>query len=145
MEGLQLGRWAAGTIFISGVFGAVAGAVWGILRPSYVLVDEGGHPAVDVLASPDNVEFGSFAGFVVLTGVLGIIIGALPGVKTAWRMLFVAAVSLFGAWTFLVVGTVMAAEGVPILQPGVGWFVAPLCAALSYWIGMVASLGRNPI
>ena len=145
MEGLQLIRWAAGTVFVSGALGAVAGAVWGLFRPSYVLVDGGEHPAVDLVASPDNVEFASFAGFVLLTGMLGIIIGALPGAKTAWRLLFATVVSLFGAWAFLVVGTVTAADGVPLLQPGVGWCVAPLCAALSYWIGMVASMERNPI
>ena len=145
MEGLQLIRWAAGTVFVSGALGAVAGAVWGLFRPSYVLVDGGEHPAVDLVASPDNVEFASFAGFVLLTGVVGILVGCLPGVKSVWRLPFVVGVSLFGAWAFLVLGTATASEGVPLLQPGVGWVVAPLCAALSYWIGMVARLERNPI
>lgn len=147
MEGVQLARWGAGNILVSGLLGAIAGAVWGLSRPSYVLVDDGGHPAVDLIASPDNVEFASFAGFVLLSVVLGCVVGlsSLSAHKVSpWRMIAVAVVALFGAWTLLVFGSATAAEGVPLLRPGVGWLVAPFIACLSYWLGLLARVETKP-
>lgn len=156
MEGVQLASspqparraskrrgWGAGILALGVVLGAVAGSIWGIFRPEYVAVPHGDGLAVDRLASPDNIEFVSWAGFVALSTVVGLVVGLVGYAyqehrSSAKRMAWVAAVALFSSWTLAVMGEVTAGKYAPGLQPGIGWLAGPFVAGLSYWVSMAA-------
>lgn len=170
MEGVQLKGsprssqpfgWGAGIIALGTGAAAVAGGLWGLTRPGYTGTVGGDHVQIDPVASPDNVEFISFAGFVIATALLGMLIG-LVAYGTAkdrasiTRMLFVIAVSTFASWTFYILGSWSAGifngvhdpdslfDGehitvVPLLRPGPAWLAAPFVGALSYWLSLALS------
>lgn len=175
MEGVQLNRsprssrpvgWGAGIVAFSVGAAAAVGAVWGLTRPGYTATVEDGAARVDPLVSPDNVEFISFAGFAVLTALLGLVIGLVAFTSaeqraSLGRMLFVALVAAFASWTFYVLGTWSAqwhhgvpdphdvAEGetltfVPLLRPGPAWLAAPFVASLAYWVSLASSSSLDP-
>lgn len=175
MEGVQLSHpprisqpfgWGAGLVALGGIIAALVGGVWGLTRPGYsATVDDGG-ARIDPALNADNVEFISFVGFVLLTTLLGLLIGVvafLTAGKRAGigRMLFTIAVAAFSSWTLFILGTWSAelyhgvpdphdvAPGqtltfVPVLRPGPAWLAGPFVAALAYWLGAVSSVGSGP-
>lgn len=176
MEGVQLKHsprfsrpvgWGAGIVALSVGIATLLGAGWGLTRPGYTATVEGDRARVDPLVSPDNVEFISFAGFTVLTALLGLVIGLVAYVSaqrraSVGRMVFVAAVAAFASWSFYTFGTWTAqwhsgvpdphglSEGetltfVPLLRPGPAWLAAPFVAALAYWVGLAFSVGCDPV
>lgn len=159
MEGVQLRvRWGAGILALGVLLGAVTGVVWGLFRPGYAATVVDGSPRVDPIASPDSVEFASFGWFVILSALLGLVIGlaaysSAERESSAARMLFVVFVAVFSSWALYVLGgwsarlvhpeenahTGGSFTVVPAFNPGVGWAAAPFMAALSYWVGMVTT------
>lgn len=158
--------WGAGIVALAVGAAAIVGALWGLTRPGYSATVENGGARIDPLASPDNVEFISFAGFTVLTAVLGLIIGLVAYASaerqaSVGRMLFAGAVAAFASWTFYILGTWSAewhhgvpdphnlSDGdsltfVPLLRPGPAWLAGPFLAALSYWVALATSVGSDP-
>lgn len=145
---------AAGVAAVSLLVYSAVGALWGLLRPAYSgTLADGGQVIIDAAAT--NVEFVSFGSFVAVTGLLAIIVSLCtyvvsPATRGPLMLVWLMAVAVFSAFSFLQVGTVTAgllhhvgdpellAQGdhvsmVPGLAPGVGWLVAPFLAALAYW------------
>lgn len=145
---------AAGIAAVSLILHSAVGALWGLLRPAYrgTLAD-GGQVLIDAGAA--NVEFASFASFVVATGLLATLVSlsayvASPATRGPAMLWWLVGVALVSAYAFLQIGALTAgmlhdigdphllSEGDPVslvpgLDPGVGWLVAPFLAALAYW------------
>lgn len=158
--------WGAGIVALGVGTAAVAGGLWGLTRPGYTATVEDGGARIDPALNADNIEFVSFVGFTALTGLLGLLIGLTAfatGGKRAGvaRMVVAVVVAAFSAWTLYILGTWSAelyhgvpdphelTDGqtvtfVPVLHPGPAWLAGPFVAALSYWVGMVASAGSGP-
>lgn len=148
----SLGSYAGVFALVLTVF-AVAGAVWGLLRPTYTAYVEDAETA-SVLAEPD-VEFTAFIWFAITTGILGAVLALIVFLRTEssrglGMMLWIGMVSFLGAVIFILFGDITAAlihsrpsdysgltgehfQVVPGLSPGSALFAAPFLAVLMYW------------
>ena len=158
--------WGAGIVALGVGIAALVGGLWGLTRPGYTATIEDGGARIDPALNADNIEFISFVGFTGLTGLLGLLIGliafATSGTRAGvGRMVVAVVVATFSAWTLYILGTWSAelhhgvpdphelTDGqtvtfVPVLRPGPAWLAGPFVAALSYWVGMVSSVGTAP-
>lgn len=155
----------AGLLALALIAYSLAGAIWGAVRPVHTgELLEGGAVALDPAV---NVEFTSFLWFVVLTGVLGAVVGAvafvsLPQQRGIVTMLLVMGLVAVASVSFLLVGDSVSAvvhdipshpdavevgdhvSVVPRLSPGTGWIVAPFMAGVAYWLcGALTSMERS--
>lgn len=132
---------------------AVAGAAWGLLRPTYTAFVEDAETAA-VSAAP-NVEFTAFIWFAISTGVIGaglalIIFLRAETARGLGMLLWIGVVALVGAGIFIVFGDFSAQlihshpteysdmvgetfQVVPPMTPGSALFAAPFLAVLMYW------------
>ncbi|WP_018297043.1 hypothetical protein [Corynebacterium lubricantis] len=151
---------AAGLLFFALVAGLVLGALWGAFRPAYVGDITDGMFIANETESPRNVEFSSFASYILITGVLGIVVAMVAYLKVGHAagvgmLIWVGIVAFAATFAFYVFGNIVTgwvhpypdpsggdvtgAHIVPPMSPGVGWAVAPLLAVLTYWIQAIVS------
>lgn len=163
----KIPRWLgdrAGLIGLGLIVYSLAGAVWGLVRPTF--------PAEVVSAErlipdySDSSHFIAFASFVIaaiaLSVVLAIFAYLTQGSRKFVDLLWVGVVALAGAVSFLAVGDVvgMSVHGigsadqlapgttittVAAAKPGIsGYLVAPFVAMLVYWSLQVLSPATEP-
>lgn len=156
----------AGLLALSFLVFAVFGAVWGALRPTHEgTLTEGGGVLLD---GSFNVEFTGYISFVVVTGLLGVLVGVMTFLISAetrglLMLLWVLVVALASSLAFLVVGDTVAAalhplaedpeslvpgarlEIVPGFSPGVGLAAAPFMAGLGYWVSTLMTPIDDPV
>lgn len=158
----------AGLLALALLLGIGGGFAWGALRPAYVGEVSDGGAVIDQAASPANVQFTGFAWFVILTALLGLIIGVAAwrvagrgrsrgGVGwMVWAMVSAAlgavAVHLFGDWFALRLAPVPDHDAlvqgsefslVPPIEPGAAWAAASLVAGLVYWVANLVAYTRE--
>lgn len=153
-------RWTRRTTGIyAGVFAlvlsvfAIAGIVWGLLRPTYTAQVEDAETA-SIVAVP-NIEFTAFIWFAITTGVIGATLALVVFLRAESTrglpmLLWIGVVTLLGSGIFLVFGNISAEllhsrptdytnmvgetfQVVPSLTPGSALFSAPFLAVLMYW------------
>lgn len=153
----------AGLLAVALIVFSVVGGVWGAFRqPIRGTHLEEGAISLDPTSS---AEFASFITFVLITGVLGALVGAFAYASVSrsrgvGMLLWAIVVALAGAASFLAVGdlvgtavhsTVVDPEDLapgqevalmPGFNPQVGWLVSPFLAALAYWLCLVLGV-RN--
>lgn len=139
--GFGAGLLALALLLFSGV-----GAVWGLWRPTLEghRVEGGGY----ALTNSANVQFLSFVTFVMITGILGVVIGTVAYLRgERFRgvgvLVWSGVVCLAGAAAFYVFGGATATavpenpgefvEFVPKFSPAIGWLVAPFMSMFAYW------------
>lgn len=155
----NLGSGAGLTAFAIVLY-AVVGALWGVLRPAY---DATAMAEAQVAISPTgNVGFTVFMTFVVLTGLLGLVLGigaylSSPNTRGLGMLLWVGVVAFVAAIGFWAVGEFTAdlryplpdvaslTEGTELsvaasLSPGLALVAAPLMATASYWVSALLYL-----
>lgn len=132
---------------------AAAGAVWGLLRPTYTAYVEDAETA-SVAAAP-NVEFTAFIWFAIITGVIGAVLALIvflraESARGLGMLSWIGVVALLGAGIFIVFGNISAQliharpteytdmvgetfQVVPSMTPGSALFAAPFLAVLMYW------------
>ena len=138
--------FGAGLLALALLLFSVVGAAWGLWRPTLEghRVEGGGY----ALSNPADVQFLSFITFALLTGLLGVVIGAVAYLRgERFRgvgiLVWSGVVCLAGAAAFYVFGGVTATaapeqpgefvEFVPKFSPAIGWLVAPFMAMFAYW------------
>ncbi|MDO5031426.1 hypothetical protein [Corynebacterium sp.] len=139
--------FGAGSLAVSLIVYSLAGALWGVFRPtlSGTRVNEAGAYQFESL---DNVEFTAFITFAVITGLIGMVFGAVMYQRNVryrglLTLLWAGVVCLAGAAAFYVVGGVTATsvpeelgevvEFAPKFTPQIAWLVAPFMAMFAYW------------
>lgn len=159
----------AGVLFCALLAAVVFGGVWSFFRPAYVAQVDNGQLLIDEIASPSNVEFASFGGFVCGSALLGLLIALLAvrlrSMQGFGALAWIVIVAFCAACTFLLVGELGAEllhpvpqehgqllsaggalEIVPALFPGAAIFVAPLVAGVGYWLAeVVAFFGESDL
>ena len=147
-------RSASGIIGLALVVSAILGALWGFFLPSYT-VNLAGDGVYSPGADFGSRDFGYYLTFVVITAILGGLIGAgLDSVLISWPPLGVQlaaiAVALAVSVEFLLIGNLVAGSLLDIsalygpagttatvktsIAGAGGYFWAPLVAAAIWWV-----------
>ena len=138
--------FGAGLLALALLGFSAVGAVWGLWRPTLEghRMEDGGY----VLRNVADVQIDSYITFVLITGVLGMALGAIAHrwgerYRGVGVLLWVALAALAGAASFYVFGGATATdvpenpgefvEFVPKFSPGIAWLVGPFMAMFVYW------------
>ncbi|WP_293768794.1 hypothetical protein [uncultured Corynebacterium sp.] len=140
--------FGAGLLALSLVVFSAAGAVWGLTRPKLTGRAVGDGSGGYVIDAVDDIQFTSFAWFVIITAIGGFLIGLVAyvrgaGTRSLAMLLWSGIVALAGAYAFWVFGSATApglpdnpgdvVQWVPAFNPGVGLTAAPFIAVFTYW------------
>ncbi|ANE04360.1 hypothetical protein [Corynebacterium crudilactis] len=143
----------AGVLAITLAIFAIAGILWGLIRPTYTAYVEDAESAS--IAVETNTAFTGYAWFVIATGVLAAAIALIVFLRSIHTrgplmLVWLGIVSTAGSAAFLVFGGVASAflhgspsdyadaigesfNIAPTITPGVAIAVAPFLAVCIYW------------
>lgn len=160
----RTGGTYAGVLALSLAVHAIAGVVWGFLRPTYTAYVE--DPETASVAVSANVEFTAFIWFAIATGVIGAGIALVVFLRSETTrgplmLLWLGVVAFLGAVAFIVFGDAVATfihpspgdyagavgesfQVVPGMSPGSALFTAPFLAVLMYWCATFVTPPEEP-
>ncbi|BAU96439.1 hypothetical protein N24_2177 [Corynebacterium suranareeae] len=143
----------AGVLAITLAVYAIAGVIWGLLRPTYTAFVEDAETAS--IAVESNTSFTGYAWFVIATGVLAAAIALVvflrsPQSRGPLMLIWLGIVSASGAVAFLIFGSYSSTllhgspsdyatavgesfQVAPAISPGIALAVAPFLAVCMYW------------